>query len=294
MTISGMTGFARSDAALGAWSWTVEARSVNGRGLEMRFRGPPGFDSLERTAREAAQSRFARGQITVSLAAKRAETQGRLRINTQELDRLIQTARSYVDRGGVAEPRFDGLLSLRGVMEAGEDDDDAETRAAVEQAMAQSLAAAFDGLKASRDEEGAALAGVLGGLVDRIAGLTAASEIDAAAQPAVLKDRFEKRMAELLADRAGLEDRIVQEAALMAAKADVREELDRLAVHVDAARTLLATSGGVGRKLDFLTQEFMREANTLCSKSALSALTAKGLDLKAVIEQFREQVQNVE
>jgi len=294
MTISGMTGFARRDGVLGAWSWTVEARSVNGRGLEVRFRGPPGFDSLERIAREAAQARFARGQITVSLAAKRAETQGRLRINTQELDRLIQTARSYVDRGGVAEPRFDGLLSLRGVMEAGEDDEDAETRAAVEQAMAQTLASAFDALKAARDGEGAALSGVLGGLVDRIAALTAASEIDAAAQPAILKDRFEKRMAELLADRTGLEDRIVQEAALMAAKADVREELDRLAVHVDAARTLLAASGGVGRKLDFLTQEFMREANTLCSKSALSALTTKGLDLKAVIEQFREQVQNVE
>jgi uncharacterized protein (TIGR00255 family) len=294
MTISGMTGFARCDGVLGAWSWTVEARSVNGRGLEVRFRGPPGFDSLERIAREAAQARFARGQITVSLAAKRAETQGRLRINTQELDRLIQTARSYVDRGGVAEPRFDGLLSLRGVMEAGDDDEDAEIRAAVEQAMAQSLASAFDALKAARDGEGAALSGVLGGLVDRIAALTAASEIDAAAQPAILKDRFEKRMAELLADRTGLEDRIVQEAALMAAKADVREELDRLAVHVDAARTLLAASGGVGRKLDFLTQEFMREANTLCSKSALSALTTKGLDLKAVIEQFREQVQNVE
>ena len=296
MPISGMTGFARSEGAHGVWSWAVEARSVNGRGLEVRFRGPPGFDSLERTAREAAQARFSRGQITLGLTAKRAETQGRLRINTDELERLIQTARAYVDRGGVAEPRFDGLLGLRGVMETGEDEDDAdaEARAPVEQEMAQTLAEALDGLKAARHEEGAALAGVFGGLVDRIAALTKSAEADAALQPAVVKDRFAKRIAELLADHAGLDDRIVQEAALMAAKADVREELDRLHVHLDAARTLLATSGPVGRKLDFLTQEFMREANTLCSKSALSRLTATGLDLKAVIEQFREQVQNVE
>jgi uncharacterized protein (TIGR00255 family) len=294
MMISGMTGFARSDGVRDVWSWTVEARSVNGRGLEVRFRGPPGFDSLERVAKEAAQARFSRGQINVTLAAKRAEAHGRLRINTDELDRLIQTARSYVARGGVAEPRFDGLLSLKGVMDAADEDDDVEVRAAVEQAMAQSLAAAFDGLKASRDEEGAALGLVLGGLVDRIATLADAAEINAAGQPAILKERFEKRIAELLGDRTGLEDRIVQEAALMATKADVREELDRLKVHVAGARTLLSSAGAVGRKLDFLTQEFMREANTLCSKSAVSSLTAQGLDLKAVIEQFREQVQNVE
>jgi uncharacterized protein (TIGR00255 family) len=194
----------------------------------------------------------------------------------------------------VTEPRFDGLLSLRGVMETGEEEDDADTKASIEIAMVESLSVALDRLKAARMEEGAALTGVLGSLVDRIAALTQAAEADAAAQPDILKARFEKRIAELLSDRAALEDRIVQEAALLAAKADVREEIDRLHVHTKAARSLLATSGPVGRKLDFLTQEFMREANTLCSKSALSALTAKGLDLKAVIEQFREQVQNVE
>ena len=294
MALSGMTGFSRAEGAHAGWSWTVEARSVNGRGLEVRFRGPPGFDGLERAAREAAQSHFTRGQISVTLTGKRLETQGKLRINTDELDRLIQTARAYVDRGGVAEPRFDGLLSVRGVMETGEAEDDAETQATVEAAMGQSLIVAFAGLKAARDEEGAALAGVLTGLIDRIAALTEGAELHAAAQPAILKERFEKRITELLADRTGLEDRIVQEAAMMAAKADVREELDRLKVHVDAARALITSSGGVGRKLDFLTQEFMREANTLCSKSAVSALTTVGLDLKATIEQFREQVQNVE
>jgi uncharacterized protein (TIGR00255 family) len=160
--------------------------------------------------------------------------------------------------------------------------------------MAQSLTTALAGLKAARDEEGAALAGLLSALVDRIAVLTEGAEVHAAMQPAILKERFEKRIADLLSDRAGFEDRIVQEAAMMAAKADVREELDRLKVHVDAARILIASPGAVGRKLDFLTQEFMREANTLCSKSAVSALTTGGLDLKATIEQFREQVQNVE
>ncbi len=289
-----MTGFARRDGAHGGWIWAVEARSVNGRGLEVRYRGPPGFDALERAVRDGAQARFTRGQITVGLTGKPAEAQGRLRINTAELERLIETARAYVDRGEVAAPRFDGLLALRGVLDAGEAEDDADTRAAVEEAMAKSLAEALDGLKTARDDEGAALGGLLSDMVDRIAGLTAGAEIHAAGQPAILKDRFEKRIAELLGERTGLEDRIVQEAALMAAKADVREELDRLTVHVDAARALLAGPGAVGRKLDFLTQEFMREANTLCSKSAVSALTTQGLDLKAVIEQFREQVQNVE
>ena len=203
MPISGMTGFARTEGAHGVWSWAVEARSVNGRGLEVRFRAPPGFDSLERVVRETAQAIFSRGQITLGLTAKRAETQGRLRINTDELERLIQTARAYVDRGGVAEPRFDGLLSLRGVMETGEDEDDAEARAPVEQAMARSLAEALKGLKTARHEEGAALADVLGGLVDQIAALTKAAETDAASQPAIVKDRLAKRIAELLADHAG-------------------------------------------------------------------------------------------
>jgi uncharacterized protein (TIGR00255 family) len=161
-------------------------------------------------------------------------------------------------------------------------------------AATSSIATAMDALAAARLEEGAALLGVLTGLVDRIGALAAEAGRLAEGQPAAIKARFSKRMSELVGDAAGLEDRIVLEAAAMAVKADVREELDRLASHVDAARALLAAEGGVGRRLDFLTQEFMREANTLCSKSALTDLTAVGLELKAVIEQFREQVQNVE
>jgi uncharacterized protein (TIGR00255 family) len=293
MALSGMTGFARAEGAAGAWSWAVEARSVNGRNLEVRFRGPPGFDGLERAAREAAQSRFQRGQLTVGLQAKRAEGAGAVRLNLEQLERYLAAGAPYVASGQVAAPTLDGLLSLKGVIEAADAVEDPEVQAALEAAMAASLATALDGLAAARRAEGDALAPVLAALVDRIDDLTAKSATLAQGQPALIKVRFEKRLTEL-AGEAASEERILQEAAAMAVKADVQEELDRLRGHVDAARTLLAGDGAVGRRLDFLTQEFMREANTLCSKSASGALTSTGLDLKASIEQFREQVQNVE
>lgn len=293
MALSGMTGFAREDGAQGAWSWTVEARSVNGRSLDVKFRGPSGFDSLERTAREGGQARFSRGQVTVGLSAKRAESAGQIRVNEAQLEHYITLSQKLA--GPHATPATIGeLMSLKGVLETSDEGDDAEVRAEVERAMTVSIERALDGLKAARQEEGIALSPVLQGLVDKIEGLVAHAETEAAAQPALVRDRFEKRLAELLADRQDLESRIVQEAAVLAAKADVREELDRLGTHIDAARTLFASDQAAGRRLDFLAQEFMREANTLCSKSAASALTAVGLELKAVIEQLREQVQNVE
>ncbi len=293
MALSGMTGFGRAEGALGAWSWAVEARSVNGRNLEVRFRGPPGFEGLERAARDGAQARFQRGQLTVGLQAKRVEGAGAVRLNLEQLERYLAAGAPYVASGQAAAPGLDGLLNLRGVIEAADAVEDPEAHAALEAAMALSIGAALDGLAAARTEEGAALDGVLGGLVNRIGALTEKSSSLAEGQPAIIKARFQKRLTDL-AGEAATEERILQEAAAMAVKADVQEELDRLAGHVDAARNLLATEGGVGRKLDFLTQEFMREANTLCSKSASGALTAVGLDLKATIEQFREQVQNVE
>ena len=293
MTISGMTGFGRAEGALGAWSWAVEARSVNGRNLEVRFRGPPGFDALERAAREGAQGRFQRGQLTVGVQAKRAEAAGSIRLNLEQLERYLAAGAPYVAAGQAAAPSLDGLFALRGVIEAADAVEDPEAQAGLEAAMAASITAALDALLAARREEGQALSGVLGGQVERIAELVGQAQEFAAAQPAAIKERFERRMTELAGDAVS-EDRVIQEAAALAVKADVREELDRLVGHIDAARSLLASDGGVGRRLDFLTQEFMREANTLCSKSALSGLTAVGLDLKAVIEQFREQVQNVE
>jgi uncharacterized protein (TIGR00255 family) len=291
-----MTGFARADGGQGAWTWAVEARSVNGRGLETRFRGPPGFDSLDRVAREGSQSRFQRGQIGLTLQARRAEGAGAIRVNTDQLERYLTLSNSYAAKGLTTPPSIEALLALRGVLEASDDNDDPEVKGAIETAMAASIAEALDGLKTSRLAEGAALAPVLSGLIDKVETLTASAETEAAGLPAALKERFEKRMTELLADRSGgLEERIVQEAAVMATRADVREELDRLKSHVASARTLLAgAEPSNGRRLDFLTQEFMREANTLCSKSATTSLTAIGLELKATIDQFREQVQNVE
>jgi uncharacterized protein (TIGR00255 family) len=294
MPLSGMTGFGRAEGAAGDWSWSAEARSVNGRNLEVRFRGPPGFDLLDKTAREGAQGLFARGQVSVGVTARRAETGGQMRINIEQLERYLAAGTPYIATGMVAKPALDGLLSLRGVIEAADNTDDAEALATVSAAMALSIGAALEALAAARREEGVSLTGVLIALTDKIAGLVGDAEKLAQDQPAVMRDRFAKRMTELAGDTPGLEERIVQEAAAMAVKADVREELDRLGAHVDSARALIAGEGPSGRRLDFLTQEFMREANTLCSKSALAALTTVGLDLKATIEQFREQVQNVE
>jgi uncharacterized protein (TIGR00255 family) len=293
MSLSGMTGFGRAEGASGAWSWAVEARSVNGRNLEVRFRGPPGFEGLERAAREGAQARFQRGQLTVGVQAKRAEGAGAVRLNLEQLERYLAAGEPYVARGQATPPSLDGLLGLRGVIEAADVVEDPEALAELEGAMAASIGQALDGLAAARAAEGRALDGVLSGLVGQIGDLTGKASALAAGQPSIIKARFEKRLAEL-AGEAASEERILQEAAAMAVKADVQEELDRLRGHVDAARELLAAAAAVGRRLDFLTQEFMREANTLCSKSASGALTAVGLDLKATIEQFREQVQNVE
>lgn len=293
MPLSGMTGFGRAEGAAGDWSWAVEARSVNGRNLEVRFRGPPGFDGLDRVARDAAQARFARGQLTVGVQAKQAGGAVDVQINEEVLARYLAMGASLVAAGKAAAPSVDGLLGLRGVIEAAEAIDDPEAQAVLESAIALSIGAALEALSTSRREEGLALTAVLIGLTDKIEALVGQAWALAEGQPAAIKERFERRMTELAGEVVS-QDKIVNEAAAMAVKADVREELDRLKAHVEAARTHLAADGPQGRRLDFLTQEFMREANTLCSKSALSALTSVGLELKATIEQFREQVQNVE
>jgi len=292
VALSGMTGFGRADGALDGWNWSVEARSVNGRNLEVRFRGPPGFDALERLTKTAAQARLARGQVTVGMQAKRAETTGGLRVNQAALDQYLKLANALAEEGATP-PSADGLLALRGVLDVAEDDDDPDARTALEAAMAATVEQALDALKVSREREGQQLRPVIADFTDRIEALVAAAETEAGAQTTAIRDRFTRRMTELAPDAPGLVERVFLEAAALAAKADVREELDRLTAHVASARTMLDQPPS-GRKLDFLMQEFMREANTLCSKSATTPLTAVGLDLKAVIEQLREQVQNVE
>ncbi|WP_428152606.1 YicC/YloC family endoribonuclease [Brevundimonas sp.] len=288
-----MTGFGRADGALPGWTWSVEARSVNGRNLEVRFRGPNGFDNLERLAKAAGQARLSRGQVTIGIQARQAQGDASaLKVNEAVLARYLQLANQLAEEGATP-PSADGLLALRGVLDSDEETEDPEARVPVEAAMAATVEQALDALKVSREREGAQLRPVIEDFVARIESLVATAETEAVAQTAAVRDRFARRMAELAPDAPGLEDRIVLEAAALATRADVREELDRLTAHVASARTLL-DQPPAGRKLDFLMQEFMREANTLCSKSATTALTATGLDLKAVIEQLREQVQNVE
>lgn len=287
-----MTGFARADGAWADWMLAVEARSVNGRNLEVRFKGPPQLESLERLAREGGQARFSRGQINVSLQARRSEGAAGVRVNRGVLDQYLALARELA--GEAAPPTVDGLLALRGVLEADEGEQSDEDRAALEAAAGAVLAQALDELRVARIAEGAALAVVLTGFIDRIAGLVADAEVGAATLPVQLKARFTERMTDLLGDGAVSEERVAQEAAALAVRADVREELDRLASHVTSARALLTGPGPVGRKLDFLGQEFLREVNTLCAKSGSVALTRIGLDLKAAVDQFREQISNVE
>lgn len=290
--LSGMTGFGRSEGALGGWSWAVEARSVNGRNLEARLRAPPGFEGLDRVGREGSQARFSRGQITIGVQARRSEGATVARVNTEVLDRYLAAGEPYLLRGQALTPSLDGLLALRGVIDTG--GLDPEEQEALLAAMGASVEAALDVLTASRLLEGAALRPVLNGLIEQIESRVAAADAEAQTHPLLIRERFERRMAELLGEGGLPQDRIAAEAAVLAGRADVREELDRLIAHVAVARALLTGDGPAGRKLDFLMQEFMREANTLCSKSASSALTALGLDLKALIEQLREQVQNVE
>lgn len=292
-TLSGMTGFGRADGASDGWTWSVEARSVNGRNLEVRYRGPNGFEELDRLAKAAGQARFARGQVTLGLQARRtAAVEAAVTVNAALLSRYLTLANELAEEGATP-PSADGLLALRGVIEAPEEEDDADARAAVQTAMARTIEAALDALKLSREREGAQLQPVLTDFIARIDTLVVQAEGEAKAQVEAIRDRFTRRITELAPGAPGLEDRIFLEAAALATKADVREELDRLTAHVASARQLLGQPPA-GRKLDFLMQEFMREANTLCSKSATTALTGIGLELKAVIEQLREQVQNVE
>lgn len=293
MTLKSMTGFGRAEGQTTGWSWIVEARSVNGRGLEARFRAPSGFDGLERTTRETAQRLFSRGQLNVSLQMRREGAAAAMRINTTLLEDYVRLAETLVLDGKAAQPTADGLLNLRGVIESAEDTVSAESREALEQAIGADIRAALRALADARTREGEGLASIIGAMLDQIeAGVTQARTI-ADATPSHLRDVFSERLRELVGEAAS-EDRILQEAGVLALKSDVREELDRLAHHVDTARAHLREEAAVGRKLEFLAQEFMREANTLCSKAATNALTLTGLQLKSTIDQLREQVQNVE
>lgn len=292
--IASMTGFARAGGAAGATHWTVEIKSVNGRTLEVRTRMPSGFDALEALARTEIGKVIKRGNVNVNLTVTRAASAAPVRLNREMLEQVIRIARE-IEGAGAAPPRIDALLSVRGVIEAEETAPSEEEQAALEAAIGRSVAEAVAALAAARAAEGAHLAATLGGHLDTITRLTDAAAGTAALQPDALRAKLRQQVQALLEAVPALpEERLAQEAALLIAKADVREELDRLRAHIAQARALLAEGGAVGRRLDFLCQEFNREANTLCSKSADVDLTRIGLDLKATIEQFREQIQNIE
>ncbi|NBC33006.1 MAG: YicC family protein [Alphaproteobacteria bacterium] len=293
MALSSMTGFARSDGRHGTRSWTWEARSVNSKTLDVRVRLPAGFERLEPAARSQAAERFKRGSLNLTLSLTRTEEAPKLRLNRTLVQEALALAQE-IEGMGAAPPRLDALLAIRGIIEPAEEEDESE-REAVEAAVTDSLKTVLDRLAAARAEEGARLEIVLIAEIDRIAAMTDEAAASAEAQPEALRRRLHAQLQELLSGAAPLpEERLAQEAALLIGRTDIREELDRLSAHVAQARDLLSGGGAVGRRLDFLCQELNREANTLCSKSASLALTQAGLDLKAGIEQFREQVQNIE
>jgi uncharacterized protein (TIGR00255 family) len=295
MSLVSMTGFAETRGAFEALRWRWEVKSVNGRGLDLRLRTPPGFDGIEPAARTLAGERFRRGNLTATLTLEPQEATRGLRIDPAALASAVRIAKEIQAETGLEPARVDGLLALKGVIVQDEVLPlDAPQRAGRDAAILESLAGAFDALARARNNEGVKLLAILQGQMREIGNLTGQAAKLAATQPQALRDKLAAQVKELLAGTQLSDERLAQEVALLAVRADIREELDRLHAHVDEAGTLLRSGEAVGRKLDFLAQEFNREANTLCSKSSDIQLTRTGLALKAMIDQFREQAQNVE
>ena len=295
MALSSMTGFARSHGVSGPYTWAWEIKSVNGKGLDLRLRMPSGWDAIEAPVRARAAERLARGSIQAALTVDRSGVAPVVRINAGVLDAILTTLRQLAPRIDAGPPSLDGLLSLKGVMEVSDLEENEDERRAAETAAIAGFGEAVAALSEMRQSEGAALARILTSRLDEIAALAQRAEQAPGRRVEAIRARLAEQVAALLAQSDRFDpDRLHQEAILLATKADVREELDRLAAHVAQARQLIAGSGAVGRRLDFLAQELNREANTLCAKANDVELTNIGLELKAAVEQFREQVQNVE
>ncbi len=295
MTLKSMTGFARVEGSDDTAHWHWEVRAVNGRGLDLRVRVPSGFESLEPVVRQACAKRFSRGSCSISLNVRRETNVTGVRLNETVFQQVLQIAKRVgADLDG-ATPTPESILNIKGVLDYAEVDEDEARAKARATAITKHLNQALDATVAARAAEGAHLKVVVAEQIDRIEALVADVEAAPERAPDLLRDRLRDQVGKLLDAAPKLDEgRLHQEAALLAAKVDVEEELKRLRVHVAAARELLESEGAVGRRLDFLAQEFNREANTLCSKSHFPAITRLGLELKAVIDQLREQVQNIE
>ncbi|MDX2224479.1 MAG: YicC/YloC family endoribonuclease [Rhodospirillaceae bacterium] len=298
--LSSMTGFARAEGRLSAptpASWAWEIRSVNNKGLDVRLRLPPGHDSLDLPCRQLTAEAVTRGSVSLNLTLSVDGGEADVAVNEALLDRLIAlAARKGRDLpAGISPARLDGLMALKGVIETGSSVLSNDDVAARDRALLAGLRTALDGAVAARRQEGERLRPVILAQLDEIAALVAAAAANTSAQPEAIRARLARQVEDLLGATPALSaERLHQEAALLAVKGDIREEIDRLSAHVAQARELIAAGGPCGRRLDFLSQEFNREANTLCSKSQDTALTTVGLSLKAAIDQFREQIQNIE
>jgi len=295
MALSSMTGFARAHGVSGNYAWAWELKSVNAKGLDVRLRLPSGWDAVEMPARTHAAEVLSRGTVYGTLTVDRQGVAPVVKVNEPVLNAVLATIKALSGRVDAEPPRLDGILTLKGVIDVLDEDEREEDKRAAEAAVIAGFNATVTELAAMRLREGEALRQVLSQRVQEIAALAARAEAVPGRKPEAIKARIAEQIATLLdASNRFDPDRLHQEAILIASKADIREELDRLASHVAQVERLLGEGGAVGRRLDFLAQEFNREANTVCSKSNDVELTNIGLELKSTVEQFREQVQNLE
>jgi len=295
MALSSMTGFARSHGVCGTYAWAWEIKSVNAKGLDVRLRLPAGWDAVEAPVRARAAEALSRGSVYGTLTVGRQGVAPIVRVNEGVLNAVLTTLKDLSGRIAAEPARLDGILALKGVIEVMDEDEKEDERRAAEQAVVEGFREALTELAAMRGREGAALGDVLKLRLDEMAAHVARAEAAPGRRAEAIKARIAEQVAALIDASSRFDpDRLHQEAILIATKADIREELDRLASHVAQAKRLIAEGGAIGRRLDFLSQELNREANTLCSKSNDVALTNIGLELKSVVEQFREQVQNLE
>lgn len=295
MTLASMTGFSRAHGVAGNYAWAWEIKSVNAKGLDLRLRLPPGWDAVEAPVRASAARALARGAVSAALEARREGAAPAVRVNEQVLAAVLDTLKAVGKRVKAQPPSLDGILGLRGVIDIVDTEESEDERRKAETAVVRGFDTALADLVTARRSEGEALSRILADRLSDIAKLVAAAEASPARKPEAIRAKLAEQVKALLDTGERFDaDRLHQEALLLAAKVDVREEIDRLQAHVAAARELLAGGGAVGRRLDFLAQEFNREANTLCAKANDASLTSVGLELKAAVDQFREQVQNLE